>query len=288
MVIKADDIERIKQLRKAGKTGSQISKEIHKRKSETLRIIRIIESKKEPSKPERLIHTPIKFLSEKKKERKQKIIIKRQEKKERQLPLTQKELREIDENVRKNEADYKIIKKFKGTKEKKVKKQIKKSKNKIKKEKLKDINNKYKEKGYKCNFNYITQHHIGYEFQKPCSYVIFEGITEIEIQDIIKDIVKILKILNNKVRCDQRIHYTSLEYKIYMNDGSIEYSKTSSNINTEYGLATFKSVIEQVSDLIYYLVNLVHQAQSPKEIEIYNIVYVNYDTKSNVKGNIFV
>ncbi len=281
MVLYEQDISRIKQLRKDNKSGSKISKEIGKRKQDVLSIIRELEGKIKV-RSSKLIYTPIKYLKPKQKERKEKIIKVIRERKEQLKPLSNKEKKFIKENVEKNESDYKIRKEFKG-REKKVIKEIKKAKNKIKKNKLRVVN---KESGFKCKFNYITQHHIGYQFEQQSKYPIFQGITDKEINNIIKDIQNILKILNSKVRCLQRINYASLEYEITLTDKSKEKSKNSTNINGEYGISSFNETLRQIPEIVMYLVNLVHQAQSTKLIEIYNIIYVNYDFKNNVKGNL--
>lgn len=276
-MITQEDIFRIKELRDKGISGSKISKEIGKRKQETLKIIRQIEGKKEPSREKRLLSIPEKYLKPKQLIRKEKIIEKRYIKKISKLPLTKKEKDFINENVRKNESDYKIVKEFDKRKENKVRYEIKKEKNKIKKEKLKEFN-----KGNNCKFNYITQHHIGYKFSKQVNYQIYVNISEIELQLIIDDIKTALTLLNNKINCFQRINYCSLEYIIILQDNSKEYSKISTNISGEFGISSFQDTINQIPELIYYLYNLVHQSQSSKQINIYNVVYVNYDFKYNV------
>lgn len=269
------NIEKIKELRSKGFSGSKIAKELHLRKQVTLQIIREIEHRKKP-KSSKIIYTPIKYLKPKQLIKKEKIISTIHERKEVKKGLTKKIRDFINKSVRKDEPDYKISKQFKG-KEKKVLKEIKKVKSKIKKEKLKEVNKKSK-----CNYNYITPHHIGYKFERKVRYPIFVGITDSETEDIIRDIKNILERLYGKVICHKRMTYCSLEYTITLQDGSKEHSKISSNINGSFGIAQFKDMINQLPDLVYRLVDIVHQSQSSKFIEIYNIAYVNYDFKYNV------
>lgn len=286
---------KIKELRDSGKSGAQISKEIGKRKQDVLEIIRNIEGKHK-IKSSKLIYTPIKYLKPKQLIKKEKIIVKRKEIRIKKLPLSKKEKDFINKSVRKNESDYKIIKEFKG-REKKVLKEIKKYKNKEKKEKLKTVNDTYKERGFNCNFNYITQHHIGYILEKACTFIIYSGMPHNDLIPINNDIIKKLEILNIKVLCNQRFNYCSLEYKIYFDEkyindisdfkkdseGKFQLSKISTNINTSEGGANFKNMASQIIDVLTFLWDLVHQSGSPRLIEIYNIIYVNYDFKNNVK-----
>lgn len=278
-MITENEVLRIKELRDNKLSGNKIILELNLRRTDVFRIIRQLEGKKEPSKKQKIIFTREKYLTPKQIIIKEKVIEKRYTKRIEKQPLINKEKKFIKEQVNKREPDYKIVKEFNINRRKKVYKEIKKFKNIEKKKKLKEINKKFENK---CKFNYITQHHIGYKFNKSVSYQIFVGITDAEITDINNDISSKLKLMNSKINCYQRISYSSLEYVIKLQDNSKEYSKISTNMNTALGLSDFNNMLSQIPDLIIYLVNLVHQSQSSKHIEIYNIVYVNYDIKNNV------
>lgn len=189
----------------------------------------------------------------------------------------------IKEQVKNRESDYGIVKQFDDLQKEVVLREIRKYKNQEKKEVLRSVNKKSKELlGYSCGFNYITQHHIGYQFTQKCNYIIYVGIPINELKAIIHDISNILKILHEKVKCLQRVNYCSLEYVLYLNNGEKDESKKSTNINGKFGLASFKDMLNQIQDVIYWVYDIVHQAQSSKQIQIYNVIYVNYDFKNNV------
>ena len=295
-------IIKIKELRKENKSGYEISKIIGKRKQDTLLIIRTLENKKEPSKSLKIIHTPQKYLKPKQLIKKEIIIKKHKEKREIKKPLTKKQKDYIKEQVNNRESDYKIIKEFK--KKEKVRKEIKRIKNNIKKEKLKEINEKLDNQ---CKFNYITQHHAGYQFNRNCEFNIYINMSINDLDDIINKIIEKLNILNSKIICKKRFYYTTLEYIIIFNDehikdsvgydkfGNLRFNKGSDKYfgNSIYQKGMISSKINEtgnsfdnmcvgVKNIVYELSNLIHKSGSSKRIIIYNIIFVNFDFKYNI------
>jgi len=273
-------VQEIKFLLTKGYSASKIAKIIKRNKQKTLDNVREIKSvnKKEHS----FIYAPIKFLSSKQKKRKERIIQRREKKRElkkkKRLFLTKKDKSNIKELLKSNTPHYRILDLIGKNKEKLVIREIKKQKRIIKKERLKKLKKDFP----KCSYNYRTKSHIGYSFNKKVIHEIFIGMTDKQLNHIIKDIKNILNKLNNKVKCPQRMRYFSLEYIITLKDGTQDKSKISSNISNIHGLVSFKNMLNQVTDLIVYLDNLINRSESPKEIKIYNIIMVNYDFKGNI------
>jgi hypothetical protein len=104
-MITQNDIQKIKQLRKSGLSGKQISKKIHKRYKDILSEIRKLENKPEPTKQKKLLSTSIKYLSKKKAIQKEKILIQKKQKRKiiqrvkkqkKQRVKKQKKIKEIE------------------------------------------------------------------------------------------------------------------------------------------------------------------------------------------------
>lgn len=279
------ELQEIKFLISKGYSASKIAKLIKKNKQNTLKIVRDIKgvSKKENS----FVNTPTKFLTEKGKARKERIIIRRAkrraERKKKKVKLTKKDIKNLKELVLNNTPKYRILNVFSREKEKLILKEIKKIKKTIKKEQLKKLKKAFP----KCKYNYRTISHIGYKFNKKVSYDIFIEMNNRQLNAVISDIRNKVNVLNNQVRCSKRMHYTSLEYTITFKDGRKDKKlRISTNISTGKGIVTFKGMLNQIEQLITYLDNVINRSESPKDIKIHNIYYVNYDFKGEVKNTL--
>ena len=269
MSLTTKDKNKINKLIKKGYSANEIVKSVKKNRKETLKTIR--ELKNIPDKKDsKLRNTPIKYLNEEQKKKRNRVL----------SSLTKIDKSNINNLVREGSTNYKIIDLIGINKKTKTLKEIKKVKRTVKKEKIKSLKAKFP----KCNYNYTTLSHIGYKFNRRKTLNIYKGISNKELNLIIKNLKDIVKTLKNKVRCDKRMNYLTIEYEISLQHEEKEKSRISSAISGKRGIVSFKGMINQIKELIIYLDNLVQVAQSPKHIKIYNIYYVNYDFKSSVNN----